>query len=274
MNLEELITNAQLPSSLDIITKLQQCIASGVSSATDLAQKLQTDAGLTARVLQIANSAFYGRGSIENVEDAVVLLGENDLIALIISTEVIKSFKKVPYFDMNEFWCQNVFTATSAKIIARRTQADKGRAFTATLLRKVGQLVLCKSAPEIFAGILEQQRTSDTLHIHQAEQSTLGYDHAVISSSLLRKWSIPDTITIPIYYYLDPAKADSDSQLYAAIIYLATQHTCEHFGMPVPDWVSEDWLTSTLSVSKDALIAEASSEIQIHYERTLTTILS
>ena len=273
MNLAELIGQARLPSSVDIITKLQQNIAAGIKSAADLADKIAMDQALTARVLRLANSAYYGRRAVESVEEAVVLIGENDLIALVISAEIIAAFKQVPDVDLDAFWRQNIFAAISAKIIARRLHFDKARLFTSGLLRQIGLLVLYRAVPEQMHALLTTTDTDPT-PLHILEQQTLGYDHATVGAELLTRWKIPASITEPIRYYLAPNDIEQSLVGDTAILHLAHKHAQQHFELAVPDWVTDDWLYQILQVPCDALLAEADAEIQLHYERTVTALMS
>ncbi len=275
MKLAQLVENADLPASIDVITKLQQSIANGIDSASAFAEKLTTDPGLSARVLRLANSAFYGQRNVENVEQAVIIIGENDLVSLVISTEVINAFQAANHkLDMRTFWQQNIFTAISAKIIARRLQQDKGRLFTIGLLRCVGQLLIHQGLPTAAEHISKLSKANPDKPLHHIETEVLKYNHAEISAHLLAHWQLPSTITQAIRYYLQPDTAPEDCQLEAAIVYLAHLHTQTHFECElIPDWIDSSWLDQLFQVPCEALLAEAGGEVEAHYERTLAMIM-
>ncbi len=275
MNLSELIEGAKLPASIDVVTKLQQSIASGIESAADFAAKLQTDASLSARVLKIANSAYYNRNSVDSIEEAVVLIGENDLTALVISSEIIAAFETDNHrINMEDFWSENIFAAISAKIIARRTGKDKATLFTASLLRRTGQLVIYRSVPEMADKILTAHKNNPEQLLHTVEKSVLGFNHAEVSATLLRKWEIPESVTTPIEHYLSPDQLNGNYRKDAAILHLSHQHAQKKFEHPEPEWIDPAWFKSTLEIPPEALLAEAGEEIQLHYERTLAMVLN
>lgn len=274
IEINQLIEKAQLPSSIEVVANLQDIISKGIASAHDFAEEIQSDAGLTARIMRLANSAFYGRGAIDNIEQAIVLVGEDDLIALIISTEIIEALHdKNNYFDMTQFWQESIFSAVSAKIIARRVARPKSRLFTSTLLRRVGWLSLWRAYPDIAAKIQTQQAVHSDKKSHIIELSELGFHHATLSAQLLEYWQLPKSVYEPIHYYLEPKMAEASYQQDAAIIHLAHQHMHNTFGLLEINWIGDDWLNAILGIPKEALIAEADMEVHAHFSRMQSMLL-
>lgn len=274
INLNEFIEKAQLPSAIDVVANLQNIISKGIASAHDFADEIQSDAGLTARIMRLANSAFYGRGMIDSIEQAIILIGEDDLVALVISTEVIDALSSDnTQLDMMAFWEQNIFSAVSAKIIARRVGRAKSRLFTSALLRRIGWLALWRAEPEMAAEIQTQQAIHSDKKPHIIELSLLGHHHATLSAELLKQWQLPSSLYEPIHHYLEPQLAPMEYQQDAAILHLAHQQMKNHFGEPEVKWVEDSWLDSTLVVPQTALLAEANMEVHAHFDHMQSMLL-
>ncbi|MBA3582705.1 MAG: HDOD domain-containing protein [Gammaproteobacteria bacterium] len=269
--LNELINQAQLPSAVDVIAKLQQAVAASNSSTQHIANTLKTDVGLSARILRLANSAFYGSQSIETVEQAIVLIGTDDLIALIISTEVIDVFRGLEmHLDMQRFWRINLYGALTAKQLGRRTQLDTSSLFTAGLLRGVGELVLFRALPDLMSELLSG--TCADHPRHELEKNTLGFDHAAVGAALLERWKLPESVTIPVRYYLEPAQITGPYHYHAAILNLGHQTALfAHDACATP--IIDHYLGELTGVGDDELVAEIKPMIDAQFEDAAGVLL-
>ena len=270
---QDLIANARLPTSIDVITNLQQSISDGISSASSFASQLQTDAGLTARILRLANSAYYGRGSIETVYQAIVLIGENDLISLVLTTEVIDALRfKSSEFNLLQFWKDNIYAALSAKIISRKLHRPSAQLFTAALLRKIGWVVLWRANSAIAAKLSDLLKESD-LPDFEVENDFLGFDHANLTADLLTYWKLPSSITEPVRFYLNPVAAATENRQDACILYLADMQMQGILTATALDLSQCQWAEQTLDASLEKLLTEAEDEIHEHYDKMLHLLI-
>ncbi len=271
---QDLIANAKLPTSIDVISNLQQSISEGVASANSLASQLETDAGLTARILKLANSAYYGRGSIETVNQAIVLIGENDLISLVLTTEVMDALRfKNSEFNLQQFWKDNIYAALSAKILARHLQRQSAQLFTAALLRKIGWVVLWRANPAVAAKLSDLIKDSSQPEF-AVENDFLGFDHANLAAELLTNWKLPSTITEPVRFYLNPTAATEANKQDACILHLADLQMQAILKAAAPDIDQIQWAEDIVGLPLEDLLAETCEEIYRHYDQMTQLLLN
>lgn len=188
---------------------VQAVIASFSGSGPDIAllgRKIAQDQGLSARVLRVANSPFYGLPrKVGSMQDAVVVLGFDAIRSLVMSAGVIQNFPTLPgsAFDRKAYWRRSFRVAGYARALADCLRQGQQMAFTAGMFHDIGQLVLDACIPELFSEILEQQRISGQSLI-EAEQSRLGFDHALIGAEVARLWNFPPEIEHAIRYWYTP----------------------------------------------------------------------
>lgn len=193
------------------------------SSIRDVVDVVSTDPSLTARLLRVANSAYFGgRHGVDTVERAVVVLGTQQIHDIVLATSVISRFSGIPVrlVDMNGFWRTSLFAAAASRLLADRCFFfDSGRLFVAGLLAQIGQLVLYLRVPEEMGHVLDVAQRED-VPIHIVERERLGFDYAAVSGELLAAWQLPPALVDPIRYHTDPA-ASPNHALEAAVIGIA-----------------------------------------------------
>lgn len=196
----------QLPS---LPLAVQAVIASFSDPDLDtasLARKIAQDIGLSAKVLRVANSSFYGlQRKVGSIQDGIVVLGIDAIRSLVLSAGVIQSFPPLPgsEFDRNAYWRRSFRMAGYARALADCLRQGQQMAFTAGMFHDIGQLVLDVCMPEQFSVILEQQKNSGQSLI-EIEQSGLGFDHAMIGAELASRWDFPPEIEHAIRYWRTP----------------------------------------------------------------------
>lgn len=162
----------------------------------ELCARLSVDMALTAKVLRLANSSFYGaRGEVTRVDAAVARVGLRMVKGIVTAAAVGGSIKQpdCPGFDFAAFWRHAVATATAAQLLAFTTGVEPATAFTAGLLYRVGQLVMAAKAPEHFSQVLAYRAAlgGDVLEI---ERRLVGVDHAVVGARVAAHWRLPALI--------------------------------------------------------------------------------
>ncbi len=175
---------------------------------------IRYDAALTARVLQVVNSAAFGLiKPMESLDRAVSYLGERMVLSIVLSDNIDKLFQKplTGYEgEAGALWRHNLFTAIAAREIARKARHDFGidLAFTAGLLHDIGKALisdfLSGTAEEIVTEI-SHNRASDYL---KAEQQRIGFDHAEIGSLLAKHWKLPESLCAAIAHHHEPSRAE------------------------------------------------------------------
>ncbi|WP_189941839.1 HDOD domain-containing protein [Sulfuriferula thiophila] len=171
-----------------------------------LAHKIEQDQGLTAKILRVVNSAFYGLSRrVSSIHEAVVVMGFNSVRSLVLSTGFVKAFAvaEASEFDRHAYWRRSFRVAAYAKALAKCLRHDQDMAFTAGMFHDIGLLVLDTCMQAQFAGVLTQQNQSGE-NLLTLERSVLGFDHAQIGAEVAKRWNFPPSIEHAIRYCHTP----------------------------------------------------------------------
>jgi putative nucleotidyltransferase with HDIG domain len=170
------------------------------TSALDLAQVLSTDQALTAKLIKISNSAYYGFArKVSTVREAVVVLGFKQVRQVAVGASMLNSFKKASVsddvFDLDLFWGHSIAVAVAAEGIAKKTRACRPEdAFTAGVLHDIGRVVLKMTMPGEFRAAVMDARAGYQ-GLHDAEIEYTGFDHSVVGKALGELWKFPQHLT-------------------------------------------------------------------------------
>ncbi len=193
----------------------------------ELVTVIQTDAGLTARVLRLCNSAFYGfQQEIDSLPEAGNRLGVQALVDLVLTSCVQEQFEEVQA-DGGErgrkLWERSMMNALSASLLASvHGTVDRSRAYTAALLQNIGHIVIDRFLEEYHEEL--EERRAQGLDMLAAERAVLGIDHAQIGARLARQWGLPESIVDTILNHHTPDAARVDPHL-TAVSHLAESIT-------------------------------------------------
>ena len=212
-----------LPPMPHIILKARDILSDPESSLKDLARVIETDQAMVARVLTLANSAYYGvSGMISSIQHASVLLGQRTLGQMItISASSALLNKKLRGYDIapDNMWKHSLACAFGAKRIAEKSNEGMVEdAFTAGLLHDAGKIILDPYVDK-HKKKFEQLDRRQELSLFEAEKSIIGFDHAEIMSRACRLWRFPEVQVIAIRYHHQPSCSDENKL--ACIIHLA-----------------------------------------------------
>ncbi len=211
----------ELASFPDIYFKIKEVLDTPTSSADDIAQVVNTDVGLSVKLLKLVNSPFFGFATtIDSVTRAVSLVGVKELSTLALGISTINFFKDIPpeLMDMHAFWKHSLRCAIFAKLLAVRQGLPSDRFFTGGLLHDVGRLVLFKNMPYASTEAMLYARGS-MVPLVEAEAEVLGFDHAEVGRLLLEQWAFPANLTLLVAHHHDPASAREPRE--AAVVQLA-----------------------------------------------------
>jgi len=192
---ESVLTLPTLPES---VSRLLGMVDDPATSARALAHAISSDQVLTARVLKLANSSYYGfQQRVGTVSLALVVLGFQSVKDLALTTSVMKTFgnaSKDSRFDMKTFWEHSLAVAVASRHLSRVLRVGSaGEAFTAGILHDIGQVVLHEYHPDAFQESLRLVREEGKL-LHEAEIEVLGAGHPQVGGWLCRRWNLPDKI--------------------------------------------------------------------------------
>ena len=213
-----------LPTLPRTVLKITELVNDPKSSAKDLARVITDDQILTARLLKLVNSSFYGLPQrISTVTGAIVLIGFDAIRNLLLTTSVFDLFadrNKKKQQKQEKFWDHSLGCAVGAKVIGNYLRYDNiEELFVAGLLHDIGKIVEMMFQPHEFSKVVAVISRENILMI-TAEIRILGYSHAEIGKLLAEKWNLPSKLVQIIAHHHQPNDAGSFA-MEAAIVHLA-----------------------------------------------------
>lgn len=224
-SVEDFLTGEiDLCSPPEIFMRISEVLDKPATKATHIAEIIEQDPALAARMLRIVNSAFYGfPASVQTISKAITILGDKEIRLLVMTTSVVNKFSSFPntLINMKEFWSHSLEVALFAKFLAEHHPKNRqlSSIFISGLLHDIGRLVLYKKAPDIAraAVLLAKAQSIDDV---EAEVATFGFSHADVGGALLAMWKIPDGIQNAAKYHHQP-DLSRNHVLESSLVYLA-----------------------------------------------------
>ncbi|HRD72316.1 MAG: HDOD domain-containing protein [Xanthomonadales bacterium] len=225
MRLESLFDHPQsLPSVPRIVQELIESFDSELISFKDLAPKLASDPVLSARLLRLANSAYYHVSRpIGTVDDALTMLGFGAVRTLVISSGLTQGFRNVPGLDLHRFWRFSLKVAGVSRTLAKMAHQNAEVAFTVGLMHSIGQLVMHTRMPEQMQQVSRLVDAFDPMRF-DVERRTFGYTYADVGAELAKRWRFPPGFAAAIAGFADPLALDPFEPM-AGILHLAVWRT-------------------------------------------------
>jgi HD-like signal output (HDOD) protein len=212
----------KLPSLPTIFHQINEAINDPKCSATHIANIISKDQSLSARLLQMVNSAFYNFPSkIDTISRAVAIIGTKQLSTLSLGTCALAVFKDVPsdLIDMKSFWKHSVACGIIARILASYKNNTLTEVFfVGGLLHDIGRLILFMSIPEISKEALLKAKETGCM-LHQAENDLIGFDHSRMGGILLKEWKLPISLENIVRFH--HIKTESQIKLDTAVAHIA-----------------------------------------------------
>jgi len=186
------------------------------TSISGIGEILRYDPGLTANILKLTNSAYFGFPSqIGSVKQAVILLGSKRVAHLVMASCVNAIMdEQVLGYDLpsGELWRHSIAVSVAAEGLVKELKIHPAEEiFTAALLHDVGKLILGDFVKEDLKEI--ESIASEGIPFQVAEQKVLGTDHAEIGAEILERWSFPPEVVNAVRWHHDPDSADETSTL-------------------------------------------------------------
>jgi HD-like signal output (HDOD) protein len=198
-----------------------------------LAALVSSDMGMTAKCLQLVNSAFFGlRAPVSNPLTALNLLGLDTLKSLILSSHIFREFK-TGLLDAEEvgwLWEHSFAVSVCARKIAELQRVSPKQlddAVTAALLHDTGKLVLASCLPQEYKLALDLA-TQANIALVEAERRVFGCGHAEVGAHLLGLWGLPDPIVEAVAWHLNPSACGSCGTTFSALtaVHAACAYDC------------------------------------------------
>lgn len=209
--IKKLVTRIDtLPSMPKLYMSLLEELKSPEASTKSIGNIISKDLGMTAKILKLVNSAYFGiRRHVQSPEQAVMFLGLNTIKAIVLSTEIFSQYdeKKLQNFSLEKLYNHSVTVGSFAKIIAEAEVDNKkniGDSLMAGMLHDLGKLILIDNLPEQYSLVLEQCQNDGKL-VWEVEQDLFGVSHAEVGAYLLGLWGLPDDIVEAVAYHHHPS---------------------------------------------------------------------
>ena len=211
-----------LPEIPSVVFELNEVIANPMSSAEHIADVVNRSPSLTALLLKIVNSSFYGFPSkIGKVSHAVTLIGTREISGLALGISILSIFKNIPkeILDMYSFLKHSLACAILSRVIAAHLNfSQTEQMFVSGLLHDLGRLILYIHFPNESHNIIARSRKKAKL-LYREEKNYLGCDHAQVGRQLMLQWKLPMILENNVFYHHNPSAAKQP--IPAAIVHLA-----------------------------------------------------
>lgn len=187
-------------------------------SANELANVIAADQALTAKMLRLANSAYYGFARrITTMRDAVVLLGFREVRSATLASCVVEAIPPSRHISYEQFWHYSVTVGMLSEVLARAERHQADEAFTAGILHNIGRLALDQQRPALFGDVLAHA-SREGISLHEAEHRILGFTDAELGGALARFWNFPDPLVEAVEKHPVPAVALPDPRSLAGFV--------------------------------------------------------
>ncbi len=212
----------KLPPLPTVLAELQALTSNRNSSASDVATVIARDPALTAWILKLVNSPFFGFSvKVDTVTRAVTLVGMQQIHALAIGGMLNTLMVRIPQniLDIDTFWRHSIATGIAAQLIWKTiNRPESERLFVAGLLHDCGMLALAYAAPKTFTTVECRLRVANQPR-HVMEQSLLGFDHPRLGGMLLHRWNMPLPLVMAILHHHEVETPQRHPE--AAVVHIA-----------------------------------------------------
>lgn len=257
-----ILNNDNIPTFPHTLSRVLSILDDNSSSAENIASVIKKDVSLTAKLLRMANSPFYGRSQgIATISSAVVLLGTRAVQAMALSVSIYGLFKTKdsPEFNPKQFWRHSLEVAILCKALAEKLNYHvTEEAFVCGLLHDVGILLLNRIFPDEYAKVLKRHEQGQA--IHRAEEEVFKCNHADIMGSLGEKWNLPDRVVKAVNCHHRPmADPGGESELLTSVLQASEGLSKFYFDLPPAgagkDMAAFERIQGNLGISENELIA-------------------
>jgi len=252
-----------LPTLPGIVTKLTRMAEDPDTSTEQMGKVIGRDHILTAKLLRLVNSAFYGfPQTISSLNSAIIILGFNVVKSLIISASIFEIMEEQ---DL-ELWEHSLGCAVVCNILARRLGVNEPEEIsTAGLIHDIGKVAVKMELPREHDRITRMVQ-DEAISRREAEHKILGLDHAEAGAWLAASWNLPARLVEPIACHHDPRLA-KDEQLASSIVHFSDIFIrglgyCHGDDKWVPPLSSRAWRLLDLSPADiDAMLEEVEEKL-------------
>jgi putative nucleotidyltransferase with HDIG domain len=213
-----------LPLSPSLLPKLLPALSDVDTNFDEVVRVISMDQSLTAKLLQICNSAFFGQSEpVATVAEAVSRVGYQSVYLLVATINGSNCFPcpSPKGIDTGKLWRHSISTAFNAKFVAESAGLDGNLLFTAGLLHDIGKMVMAQAQPQALGNTLYLPTDAAAT---EREITLFGFTHAEVGAALLEKWKLPAQLALGVRFHHEPQAAQGFAAI-AACVSLGNQAT-------------------------------------------------
>jgi putative nucleotidyltransferase with HDIG domain len=241
----------KIPQFSVTVSKVIQLSSDPNASPKEIIHAISLDAELTAKVLRLVNSSYFGVTSkIVSLQRAVVLLGMNTIKNVAISSSVLSKIKlrgSFKWYTNSEFWEHSLGCAVASKMLAAKmgvSMQQREEFFISGLLHDIGKVIFLQYLADDFS-LIEDPSYSPGMKKTDIESREFGINHAELGSLMAERWKLPPVLSEAILEHHDPVMAGGDVDKVKAAVHIANA-ACNRMGIGIKKNVELD------SISGDA----------------------
>ncbi|MCL2029133.1 MAG: HDOD domain-containing protein [Deltaproteobacteria bacterium] len=193
-----------LPTIPGVVAKISRMVENPETSAAAIGRLITQDQVLSAKVLRMANSAFFGMSrKISSIPQALMILGFDVVKGLVLTSSVFDMIQK----SMAGLWEHSIGCASAAGAVAETLGRDDAEeVLVAGLLHDLGKVVLALNLPDDLQ-LIRDKTSSGRIFFHEAEAAVLNFHHGEIGQWLAEHWNLPDNLAEPMRLHHHPERA-------------------------------------------------------------------
>jgi HD-like signal output (HDOD) protein len=231
-DLLEQVNQSEIRSIKSVITRLLDIMNDARSTAKDLTDIIQVDPPLTAKVLKLANSAYFSpRERISEIKKAIIYIGFNNLKEILLNQKVVEIFRTedtVEGYSRSQLWRHSVAVALMGKMIYRREFGLPGEnVYAAGLMHDIGIIAIDQFLQEPFRETLKLSKAKKIPLTH-AEREIIGFTHADVGLAIGTNWNLASDITVPIGYHHSPLLAEESYLRLSSTLFVSEYYCHTH----------------------------------------------
>lgn len=271
MQIEKLLKQPNaLPSAPKVVRQLMETFQQEDVDIAKAASYIESDPVLTAKLLKMANSAFFGlHRSVSNAREAINVMGLIKVRALVIGAALGDGFHTVGSVNMGQFWRYSLNSANLSRYLALPIKIDENTAFTAGLIHGIGELVMHVGMPE---AMIDLDRSIPMLDLKRAraEKGLFGYSYAEVGAALAREWRFPKKMIDAIEHQNAPFDNDVYEPIAGVIHIAAWRSRAEELSLGSESLINSypDPIGLVLGIDPDTVMGEEIPALTRHVEKT------
>jgi putative nucleotidyltransferase with HDIG domain len=209
--------SGNLPTLPGVVARIIETVEDEHTTARRLGAEIARDQVVSAKVLKLVNSGFYGFSQpIATIPHAVAMLGFDTVKSLVLSSSVVELMDNA----LPGLWDHSLACARASTLLAEEADLEAPEEIGVVgLLHDLGKVILCQALPDEFARIRQRVERGGMLFV-RSEQDVLGTHHGEIGAWLLEKWALPPALTVPIAEHHDP-RPTADHAVRTAAVHVA-----------------------------------------------------